>query len=282
MKVLKITLLGLTDYGSSSSTPAMEISFDLISSLAQLNVAYLGIVLGALTIIIGGLYLFSISPIRESLKNQEKSFTNEKLALNKKIDKLEKEVLVSIKSDFNNAIKNSSSNFQSIFTKELEKTKSDLQDIRVALLVDIDKKIDNFKKSDLSFIQEAQLKNDDLLRKSEKDSQKHLNSIKDLINALKNEINDSKYKIRELEAFKYSQEGRMGAVISQIDLLEQDLENKKWNLKFRLPDLKRELERTAISPDLATRLRVLLKQITEEGLIELVTETSKSIQIKGV
>ncbi len=257
----------------------MEVSFELISSLAQLNVAYLGVTLGALALILGGLYLFSISPLRETLKKQEKSLSDLKHRLTRKIEKIENETLKTIKLDFDHALENSKKVFQGVFRKDLDNTKNQIKDEKAELLKEVDNKIEKFKDSDISFVREALVNNEKILRENEKALQERLDNLKTVLNKTNLEISDLKYKVRELEAYKFSKEGRMGAIIAHVDLLETDLKDKRWRLEHRLNEIKGELFTTDIGSGLATKLRELLKQVTEEGLKELVAEVEKLIII---
>lgn len=86
--------------------------------------------------------------------------------------------------------------------------------------------------------------------------------------------------IKELKIFEHSQKSQMGAIYGHIDLLEYDLANRKWNLKFRLPEIKKEITDVALDVVHATKLKELLAQIQDEELKVIVEQIGDLIVIK--
>lgn len=86
--------------------------------------------------------------------------------------------------------------------------------------------------------------------------------------------------VKELQVYKYSQKSQMGAIYGQIDLLEYDLANRRWNLKYRLPELKDELKDIPLDAEYATKLKKLLAQITEQDLKVTAEQIGNSIVVK--
>ena len=72
----------------------------------------------------------------------------------------------------------------------------------------------------------------------------------------------------------------MGAIIGQIELLEYDLENRGWNLKYRLPEILKEIKSTRIFPDHAENLRGLLGKIEDVEYEDIIKEILASIRVR--
>lgn len=84
-------------------------------------------------------------------------------------------------------------------------------------------------------------------------------------------------RLKELEAFKYSQQGKMGAIIKQIELLEYDIENREWNLVYRLPEIKDELKNCILNVEQSGKLKLLLSKIKKEEYMPIISEIQKLI-----
>lgn len=86
--------------------------------------------------------------------------------------------------------------------------------------------------------------------------------------------------VKELEIFKYSQKSQMGAIYGHIELLEYDLANRRWNLKYRLPEIRDEITNTTLDVESATKLKELLAQIKDEEFKDIVEKIGESIVVK--
>jgi hypothetical protein len=86
-------------------------------------------------------------------------------------------------------------------------------------------------------------------------------------------------RLKELEAYKFSQEGKMGAIYRQIDLLEYDLTNRPVNLKYRLPYILEEVKTTNLDAKKAERLKKLLGTIEDKKHERIVKEILYSITV---
>lgn len=87
-------------------------------------------------------------------------------------------------------------------------------------------------------------------------------------------------RVKELEAFKYSQEGKQGAIINQIDLLEYDLTNRSWNLESRLKYILQEVKARIIDATFAEKLKILLGKIKDNKHDKIVKEILDSMTVK--
>lgn len=87
-------------------------------------------------------------------------------------------------------------------------------------------------------------------------------------------------RIKELEAYKFSQEGKMGGIIRQIELLEYDLAHRCWNIKLRLPYILEEVRSTILDAKYAEQLKTLLGKIDDKELESSIKEILDSITVK--
>jgi len=85
--------------------------------------------------------------------------------------------------------------------------------------------------------------------------------------------------VKELEVYKYSQEGKRGAMMGLLDILEYDLECRKWNLEFSLTNILERTKKKMLHIEDANRLKTLLKKIESEEFKEIVKEILDSIEI---
>jgi len=120
-------------------------------------------------------------------------------------------------------------------------------------------------------------KNEILTHKAEitkliENSAKILDSTSSSIKTIEEKLPILEVRVREMEAYRFSKEGKMGAIIAQIELLEYDLEKRPWYLKFRFPKILEELKSTIIFPDQAEKLRTLLGKIEDVEYKDIIKE----------
>lgn len=128
-------------------------------------------------------------------------------------------------------------------------------------------------------------KNEILTHKAEitkliENSTKILESTSSSVMRIEDKLPELEVRVREMEAYRFSKEGKMGAIIAQIELLEYDLEKRTWNLKFRLPKILEETKSTIIFPEQAEKLRGLLGKIKEEEHKNIIKKILASIQVE--
>lgn len=87
-------------------------------------------------------------------------------------------------------------------------------------------------------------------------------------------------QIKELEAYKFSKEGKLGAIMRQIDLLEYDLSSRLWYLEYRLPVILEIVKNMIINDEHAEKLKILLGKIKDEKYKRIVKEILNSIVVK--
>lgn len=100
------------------------------------------------------------------------------------------------------------------------------------------------------------------------------------IKELSEKIAELEIDVKELKVYKYSQQGKMGAIIGQIELLEYDIKNRPWNLKYRLPEIEKELEGAPLNVADASKLKKLLADIKESDYKELAKKIGNKIVVK--
>ena len=112
------------------------------------------------------------------------------------------------------------------------------------------------------------------------DFEKILISTQNVSRSNKVDIDKIHIDIKELEAYRYSKEGKMGGIINQVELLEHDIEKRYWNLESRLKEIRNEVKAADLYPDLAEKLESLLKKIKDPVHKDIIEEIKKSITIR--
>jgi len=112
------------------------------------------------------------------------------------------------------------------------------------------------------------------------DFEKILISTQNVSRSNKVDIDKIHIDIKELEAYRYSKEGKMGGIINQVELLEHDIEKRYWNLESRLKEIRNEVKAADLYPDLAEKLESLLKKIKDPVHKVIIEEIKKSITIR--
>ena len=95
-----------------------------------------------------------------------------------------------------------------------------------------------------------------------------------------NDLMELQITVRELQVYKYSQEGKRGAMIGLLDILDYDLEHRKWNLNNSLSKILERTKKKLVHIEDANRLKILLKKIEDEKFKEIVKEILDSIKIQ--
>lgn len=96
---------------------------------------------------------------------------------------------------------------------------------------------------------------------SKSETEKEITSVKKTLASLENNLKEIKRKTRELEVFKYSQKGQMGAIYGSIDLLKDAIDEDDWRIDGSLEDLNKEIGDYKLEAEVITRI--------EEQLVRL-------------
>ena len=245
---------------------------NLIENLATLNLGYLGIAVTILIFLGGAFYLFNFKPLKDAFERQEKTLTD--------LEKEVKENLASSKKEIREEL--------NIFKDEQVKTISNIFEQKSdKLLSDIQTKIANFEKEFIqkfdSFAEEkdvnlktvilAEVSNK--VRELEKslsmaidtsktEIKKETTSLKSSLVSVQDDLKEVKRKARELEVFKYSLKGQMGAIYGSIDLLKDAIDENSWRIDGSLEDLYKEIADCKLEGEVITRIEEQLVRLNDK------------------
>jgi hypothetical protein len=118
------------------------------------------------------------------------------------------------------------------------------------------------------------------INKRLEESDKLIAPLQKSIKDIENSIAGIKIDIKELEAFMYSQKGKMGGIFNQIELLEYDIVNRPWYLPYRLEDIKKELEGVLLSSEKADKLNGLLDKVKDSQHSDIIKEIRGRIRLE--
>ncbi len=250
--------------------------------IAQLNLGYLTISV-AILVILGGVFVyFNLNPLRDKLDKQEKS-----------VGDLKNEV----KSIIGNSIDQSRKILEDFKKSQNDKLTKVLEQQHDKIISEVENKTVNLESSILEKIniiiedKDVKLKEITLSETSNKlaSVEKSLNSIinkyKDLlseedkkntisIQSLKFEIKDIKRDIKELKVYRFGQEGKMGSIIYSIELLKEDIDEKRWSIPSSLENLKKTIKDVPLDSDYITQI--------EEQLLKIENDRKYNILIKEI
>ena len=250
--------------------------------IAQLNLGYLTISV-AILVILGGVFVyFNLNPLRDKLDKQEKS-----------VGDLKNEV----KSIIGNSIDQSRKILEDFKKSQNDKLTKVLEQQHDKIISEVENKTVNLESSILEKIniiiedKDVKLKEITLSETSNKlaSVEKSLNSIinkyKDLlseedkkntisIQSLKFEIKDIKRDIKELKVYRFGQEGKMGSIIYSIELLKEDIDEKRWSIPSSLENLKKNIKDVPLDSDYITQI--------EEQLLKIENDRKYNILIKEI
>jgi hypothetical protein len=274
----------------ATSTIAISEIISLTQNLASTNLAYLGISVTILVLLGGGSYLFSVKPFKDKLDKQEEE-----------LQKLKKEVQDNFeksKSNLDINLKNFQASYSEQLNKLIEQKEKNITSNFESKLITLDKNLfekinttskekdDSLKEGLISEINKKDLELENKLSTS-------INTYKvendKVIALLKNKTESSLRElamvVKELEAFKYDQEGKQGGIIKLIESLEDDIKYKDYAVKYKLDDIKDKLSKYELSPELYLTLKRLLdsikgKEISGQKHDVVIKEIEKLITIE--
>ncbi len=94
-------------------------------------------------------------------------------------------------------------------------------------------------------------------------------------------ISDIKINVRELQGFRYSQLGTIGAYIAALDVLEHDIQNRTWHIPFTLKTLLKEIQDDEVPKEIADRFLLLLDRVPEnQDTTPIKEEIRKTMKIE--
>ncbi|MCX6754282.1 MAG: hypothetical protein NTU81_00430 [Candidatus Nomurabacteria bacterium] len=269
---------------------------NLSKDIAQLNLGYLGISVAILGVLGGVFIYFNIKPLKEALDKQEI-----------KIDDLKKEahdLLDQSKEQSDKTLEEFKSNqldtLDKIFKQQKNEidleTKNKIQESQNIL----SDKIENISEDKDKKIKEIILsETNNNISKLDKDLTLNINTLKEGVSTeikslnsdLKLKIKILGEKIKELQVYRYSKEGQMGAIIYSIELLEDAIDdyvkfkdlfkddfNKEkfgWKINFRLEGLIKEIGDLSIEEEYKTKINLQIKKVENEIIFGTLIDSLK-------
>lgn len=264
---------------------------DLSQNLATINLGYLSVAVTILVILGGGTYLFSVKPFKDKIDKQEEELKNLKQKVEDDLKNAKENMsdeLKTFKIDYSEEIK-------TLSKQRDEKIKSDFESKLATLDKDLFEKInitakekdDSLKEVILSEISNRLLGLEKILR-TEIDGYKVGNDKE--VALLKNKI-DSGFRelnstVKELEAYKYDQEGKQGGIIMLIDSLGDDIKHREYAVQYKLKDIKDKLPNYVLSSELHIKLKNLLNSIKGKVILgkrhdDVIKEIEKLITVEA-
>lgn len=241
----------------------------LIENLATLNLGYLGVAVTILVFLGGAFYLFNFKPLKDALERQEKTLSDLEKEVKENLSSSKKE----IKEDLEVFKKEQEEDLSNFSKQRDDKLLSDIQTKIIGFEKEFTQKFDSFaeeKDSNLKTIILAEVSNkvrdlekalSALISNSKSETEKNISSLKNTLASLQENLKEVKRKARELEVFKYSQRGQMGAIYGSVDLLKEAIDENSWRIDGSLEDLNKELEGVKLEGETITRI--------EEQLVRL-------------
>ena len=243
----------------------------LSQSLATINLGYLSVSVTILVLLGGGTYFFSVKPFKNKIEKQEEELKH----LKQKVEDDLKNAKQSISDDLKMFKSDYSQELDILSKQRDEKIKSDFELKLTTLDKDLFEKInitarekdDSLKDAVLSEISNKILSLEKVLH-TEIDGYKVENNKE--VALLKNRINSGlrelSITVKELEAFKYDQQGKQGGIIKLIDSLGDDIQYREWAIKYKLEDIKDKLPDYTLSSELHIKLKNLLNSIKDKEI----------------
>lgn len=272
----------------STSTIAAIDLVNLSKDIAQLNLGYLGISVAILGVLGGVFVYFNIKPFRDALEKQERT-----------IEELKKEAkgLLALSADqservLENFKVDQSKIFNAAFEQHEEKlgleTASKIQEIEKVLSDKIESTAESkdLKLRDI-ILSEASNRLATLEKELtlgittlKEEITKDVSQVKSANAGLKAAVKELSEKIKELQVYKFSKEGKMGAIIVSIELLQEAIDEY---LKIReiLGKGDKLLDKQVFGYKIKMRLEGLIKEIgdyeLEQEYISKISEQLKRL-----
>ncbi len=254
---------------ATSSLPTSDV-ISLVNNVAALNLGYLGICVTILALLGGATYIFNIKPFKEALEKQEGTL----LSLKEEVEANLSSSKAEIKSDLSDFEKRQTNTVKSVLEQDNEKLTSDIQARIANFERDLIQKIDTVsgeKDTSLKVVLLAEVGNQ--IRDLEKaltsvisinkaNSEKESSTLKSEIASLKEDLKDTKRRTKELEVYKFSKEGRMGAIYGAIELLKEAIDEDSWRIESYLETLNKEIDGINLETNVVTKIEEQLTRLS--------------------
>ncbi len=249
--------------------------FDVVTTLANINLGYLGVSVAILGVLGGVFVYFNIKPLQEKLGKQEEVISDllgqSEIQTRASFKEFEERQTLSLSA----ALEQQKENVYLEVTNKIQVAESTIMEKIDSISNDKDLKLKEILLSEMSNKILSLEKSLTLaIEQFKNTNEKEFSSFK---NKSESQLKKITADILELKAYKYDMEGRMGGIIFTIDALEKCLNDEPFMLQFSLDDLKEKIGKYTLSPELFIRLRDILKSI-EKTTPEKYTATIKEIQ----
>ena len=255
---------------STSTISAIDL-INFSQGIAQLNLGYLGISIAILGVLGGVFVYFNLKPIKDTLDKQEKALGDlkeEALGLLTESGDQTKKVLTDFKENQSVLLdtfleqqkknidldtKNKIQEAERLLSEKIESV-SDSKDTKLKTLISSEtvNRIADLEKSLTAAI-----------NLSKEDLGKRTLPLEQAISSLKSNVKDLQREVKELQVYKYSKENQMGAIIYSIELLEQDIDEKRWSILNSLERLKGEIDGRVIDAEYVAKIEEQLVKIQD-------------------
>ena len=256
---------------ATTTTSIIEI-IGLIENLATLNLGYLGIAVTILLFLGGAFYLFNFKPLKDALGRQEKILTDLGKEVNENLSSSKKEIRDDLEL-FKKAQVEESYNFSK---QRDDKLLADIQTKIVSFENEFTQKFNSFveeKDANLKTIILAEVSNkvrdiektlSSTISISKSETEKEIASVKKTLASFQDNLKEIKRITRELEVFKYSQRGQMGAIYGSIDLLKDAIDENSWRIDGALEDLFKEIADYKLEGEIIIRIEEQLVRLNDK------------------
>jgi hypothetical protein len=284
---------------SNHFTNEMITSKDLIDTvitLATVNLGYLAASIATLGIFVGVFIYFNIRPLKEILNKQEK-----------RIDELKKEaqnLLITSKAQAEEIVDAFKAEQDKWFREEIlqqeEKMKLEYKNIIQLVEKNLTEKIDEVSENkDLKLKDVVIAEITVMLANVEKnlkleitnnmqDNQDKISKIVTENSKFKSSISDFDEKIKELQAYRYNKEGRVGSILVTAELLKIAIDNHEkfrksipeyniWKIESRLEELIEDAEKFYMNQKSIDEVEEQLKRIEKISPVEELIKKLRSL-----
>ncbi len=272
---------------ATTTIPIIEI-IGLIENIATLNLGYLTIAVTILIFLGGAFYLFNFKPLKDTLERQGDIVTDLEKEVKENLSSSKKEIREELNIFKDEQIKN----IINIFEQKSDKLFSNIRTEIVNFEKEFTQKFDSFaeeKDTNLKTVILAEISNK--VRELEKslnltidtsktEIKKDVIFLKSSIVSVQDDLKEIKRKARELEVFKYSLKGQMGAIYGSIDLLKDAIDENSWRIDSSLEDLYKEIIDYKLEGEVITRIEEQLIRLNDKPkYTPLVSKIRKKYQI---
>lgn len=247
----------------------LEFQRDLVDQVITYNLGYLGIAVGIIVALGGAFYLFNFRPLKDALSKQESELGEQAQLLKDTEENLRKETLSRLddatdkvaslqetnKQEILSLVEEKLIESEALVSREIEASmRRETKSIKEQLLIEM---------KNLLLTSESELK--EQINTLDKQLVQEAGSLDIKISSLKNKMDDVNRRIRELEVYKYSKEGQMGAIYGLVDLLNEAITNKEgWRINRYLDLLRKEIDGCYIDADIVSNIEEQLERLKEK------------------